>query len=157
MSVPEWFLFLYFKYWYFHSLKRFWDCDFNFVNVLELHQSMENDKWYNKRVLIWRFTLVLIKINYGQIGDQKSSFKQQTQYFIQDSRSGGNQCFSGPNSFLPICPSDHRSRKFYLLWSDRHFWESLVTFDTQARRASHLRYFRSPRPILLARTVGLAA
>jgi hypothetical protein len=24
-----------------------------------------------KRVLIWRFTLVLIKINYGQIGDQK--------------------------------------------------------------------------------------
>jgi hypothetical protein len=38
--VPEWFLFLYFKYWYFRSLKRFWDCDFNFVNVLELHQSM---------------------------------------------------------------------------------------------------------------------
>jgi hypothetical protein len=28
------------------------------------------NKWYNKRVLIWRFTLVLIKINYGQIGDQ---------------------------------------------------------------------------------------
>jgi hypothetical protein len=27
-------------------------------------------------VLLWRFTLVLIKINYGQIGDQ------QTQYFI---------------------------------------------------------------------------
>ena len=39
---------LYFKYWYFSSLKRFWDCDFNFVNVLELHQSMSgrtiNDK-----------------------------------------------------------------------------------------------------------------
>jgi hypothetical protein len=34
---PEWFLFLYFKYWYFHLLKRFWDCDFNFVKVLELH------------------------------------------------------------------------------------------------------------------------
>jgi hypothetical protein len=32
--------------------------------------SWQNDKWYNKRVLIWRFTLVLIKINYGQIGDQ---------------------------------------------------------------------------------------
>jgi hypothetical protein len=49
VSVPEWFLFLYFKYWYFRSLKRFWDCDFNFVNVLELHHSMENDKWYNKK------------------------------------------------------------------------------------------------------------
>jgi hypothetical protein len=32
VSGPEWFLFLYFKYWYFRSLKRFWDCDFNFVN-----------------------------------------------------------------------------------------------------------------------------
>ena len=49
VSVPEWFLFLYFKYWYFRSLKHFWDCDFNFVNVLELHHSMENDKWYNKQ------------------------------------------------------------------------------------------------------------
>ena len=39
VSIPDWFLFLHFKYWY--SLKRFWDCDFNFVNVLELHQSME--------------------------------------------------------------------------------------------------------------------
>ena len=38
-----------FKYWYFRSLKHFWDCDFNFVNVLELHHSMENDKWYNKQ------------------------------------------------------------------------------------------------------------
>ena len=49
VSVREWFLFLYFKYWYFRSLKRFWDCDFNFANVLELHHSMENDKWYNKK------------------------------------------------------------------------------------------------------------
>jgi hypothetical protein len=28
----------------------------------------------NKRVLIWWFTLVLIKINYGQIGDQTGLF-----------------------------------------------------------------------------------
>jgi hypothetical protein len=55
VPVLEWFLFLYFKYWYFRSLKRFWDCVFNFVNVLELHQSMIND--INKRVFIWRFTL----------------------------------------------------------------------------------------------------
>ena len=27
------------------------------------------------------------------------------------------------------------------------FWESLVTFDTQAHQTSHLRYFRSPQPI----------
>jgi hypothetical protein len=35
----------------------------NFIKV------WRNDKWYNKRVLIWHFTLVLIKINYGQIGN----------------------------------------------------------------------------------------
>ena len=29
---------------------------------------------HNKRVLIWRFILVLIKINYGQIGDQTGLF-----------------------------------------------------------------------------------
>ena len=43
MSGPEWVVFLYFKYWYFRSLKRFWDCDF-FVNVLELHHSTEERK-----------------------------------------------------------------------------------------------------------------
>ena len=48
--------------------------------------AWKNDKWYNKRVLIWCFTLVLIKINYGQIGDQKGSFIQQTQYFRQSVR-----------------------------------------------------------------------
>ena len=60
--------------------------------------AWKNDKWYINRVLIWRFTLILIKINYGQIGDQKGSFTRQTQYFIQDSRSSGNQCF-----FCPVC------------------------------------------------------
>jgi hypothetical protein len=35
---------------------------------LNFIKAWRNDKWYNKRVLIWRFTLVLIKINYGQIG-----------------------------------------------------------------------------------------
>jgi hypothetical protein len=34
----------------------------------------------NKIVLIWHFTLVLIKIYYGQI--KQGSFIQQTQYFI---------------------------------------------------------------------------
>ena len=54
--------------------------------------AWKNNKWYNKGVLIWRFTLVLIKINYGQIGDQNGSFIQQTS--ILDSRTdSGNQCF----------------------------------------------------------------
>jgi hypothetical protein len=35
---------------------------------------VEKGTIYNKIVLIWRFTLVLIKINYGQIGDQTGLF-----------------------------------------------------------------------------------
>jgi hypothetical protein len=41
---------------------------------MSLNFIWRNDKWYNKRVLIWHFTLVLIKINYGQIGDQTGLF-----------------------------------------------------------------------------------
>jgi hypothetical protein len=41
---------------------------------LNFIKACRNDKWYNKRVLIWCFTLVLIKINYGQIGDQTGLF-----------------------------------------------------------------------------------
>ena len=40
---------------------------------MSLNFIWRNDK-YNKRVLIWYFTLVLIKINYGQIGDQTGLF-----------------------------------------------------------------------------------
>jgi hypothetical protein len=48
---------------------------------LNFIKAWRNNK-YNKRVLIWRITLVLIKINYGQIGDQTALFIQQIQYFI---------------------------------------------------------------------------
>jgi hypothetical protein len=36
-----------------------------------------------------------------KLENKQGSFIQQFQYFILDSRSGGNQCFSGPNWFLP--------------------------------------------------------
>ena len=72
----------------FRLLKHFWDCDFNFVNVLELHQAWRNDKWYNKIVLIWHFTLVLIKIYYGQIGDQTGLFYTTNPVFYVFHTSG---------------------------------------------------------------------
>jgi hypothetical protein len=40
-----------------------------------------------KRDLIWRFTLVLIKINYGQIGDQIGLFYTTNPIFY----TGGNK------------------------------------------------------------------
>ena len=53
--------------------------------------------------LIWRFTLVLTKINYGQNGDQTGLFYTTNPVFYtgQSVRWNGNQCFSGPNWFLP--------------------------------------------------------
>ena len=67
--------------------------------------------WKNDKVLIWLFTLALIKINYGQIGDQKGSFIQQTQYFRQSAR-WKPMFFPDQINFYQICPSD------------RHVWES---------------------------------
>jgi hypothetical protein len=72
-------------------------------------------------------------------------FYTTNQYFRQSDRQWKPMFFPDRIDFYRICPLD---------W---HVWESLVTFDTQAHQTSHLRYFRSPRPILLARTVTLVA
>jgi hypothetical protein len=109
LSVPEWFLFLYFKYWYFRSFKRFWDCDFNFVNVLELHQNMIND--INKRVLIRRFTLVLIKINYGQIGDQMGLFYTTNPVFYTSGNRFVRRTGTFGNLIFSLVPSDNRNTR----------------------------------------------
>jgi hypothetical protein len=112
VSVPEWFLFLYFKYWYFSSIKRFWDCDFNFINVLELHQSMSgvmiNDKI---RVLIWHFTLVLIKINYGQIGDQTGLFYTTNPVFYTSGNIFVRRTGMFGNLIFSLVPSDNRNTR----------------------------------------------
>jgi hypothetical protein len=107
--VPEWFLFLYFKYWYFRSLKRFWYCDFKFVNVLELHQRMIND--INKRVLNWRFTLVLIKINYGQIGDQTGLFYTTNPVFYTSGNRFVRRTGTFGNLIFSLVPSDNRNTR----------------------------------------------
>ena len=44
-------------------------------------KAWRNDKWYNKRVLIWHFTLVLININYGKIGGQTGLFYTKNPVF----------------------------------------------------------------------------
>jgi hypothetical protein len=49
---------------------------------------------YWNRALI---TALQFAFDMDKLGDQKGSFIQQTQYFKQDSRSGGKHCFSGPN------------------------------------------------------------
>jgi hypothetical protein len=52
----------------------------------------------NKRVLIWRFTLVLIKINNGQIGDQTGLFYTTNPVFY----TSGNRFNLVPNLNLPF-------------------------------------------------------
>jgi hypothetical protein len=114
VSDPEWFLFLYFKYWYFRSLKHFWDCNFNFVNVLELHQSMEERKmiqWksfdlafhfsfnQNKLWTNWRSNRALLY--------NKPSILYRTIGLVE------TNVFPDRINFYRICPLD------------RHVWDSL--------------------------------
>ena len=96
--VPEWFLFLYFKYWYFRSLKRFWDCDFKLVNVLELHQSMIND--INKRVLI---KIIMDKLT-GLFYTTNPVFYTSGNRFVRRTGTFGNLIFS-------LVPSDSRNTR----------------------------------------------
>ena len=93
----------------FRSLKRFWDCDFKFVNVLELHQSMIND--INKRVLNWCFTLVLIKINYGQIGDQTGLFYTTNPVFYTSGNRYVRRTGTFGNLIFSLVPSDNRNTR----------------------------------------------
>ena len=57
---------------------------------------------HNKRVLIWRFTLVLIKINYGQIGDQSGLFYTTNPVFY----TSGNRFVRRTGTFADFftCP-----------------------------------------------------
>jgi hypothetical protein len=50
---------------------------------------------HNKRVLIWHFTLVLIKINYGRIGDQTGLFYTTNPVFY----TSGNRFFQRTGTF----------------------------------------------------------
>ena len=104
MSGPEWFFFLFFKYLYFRSLKRFWDCDFLSMS-LNFIIGWDNEKWYNKRVLIWRFPLVFMKSYAGnwqinrcsrnwrnQMTEQYRTIGPEIQGFISDRRSFYRTC-----------------------------------------------------------------
>jgi hypothetical protein len=62
---------------------------------LNFIKAWRNDKWYNKRVLIWRFTLVLIKINYGQIGDQTGLFYTTNPVFHTSGSGNRFVCHTG--------------------------------------------------------------
>ena len=69
---------------------------------LNFIKAWRNDK-YNKRVLIWRFTLVLIKINYGQIGDQSGLFYTNP-VFYASGNGYVNRTGTFGNLFFFTCP-----------------------------------------------------
>ena len=107
VSGPEWFFFSYFKYWYFRSLKRFRDCDF-FCQCP--WTSWNNEKWYNKRALIWHFTLVFMKSYAGnwQINCNSRNCRNQ---MTEQYRTIGSEIqgfLSDRQSFYRTCPSVRR-------------------------------------------------
>ena len=102
-------LVLIFQIFIFPFIKAFLRLRLYFVNVLELHQSMIND--INKRVLIWRFTLVLIKINHGQIGDQTGLFYTTNPVFYTSGNRFVHCTGTFGNLIFSLVPSDNRNTR----------------------------------------------
>jgi hypothetical protein len=65
----------------------------------------------NKRVLNWRFTLVLIKINYGQIGDQTELFYTTNPVFYTSGNRFVRRTGTLMNLIFPLVPSDNRNTR----------------------------------------------
>ena len=74
-------------------------------------KAWRNDKLYNKRVLIWRFTLVLIKINYGQIGDQTGLFYTTNPVFYTSGNRFVRRTGMFGNLIFSLVPSDNRNTR----------------------------------------------
>ena len=65
----------------------------------------------NKRVLIWRFTLVLIKINYGQIGNQTGLFYTTNPVFYASGNRFVRRTGTFGNLIFSLVPSDNRDTR----------------------------------------------
>jgi hypothetical protein len=64
-----------------------------------------------KRVLIWRFTLVLIKIHYGQIGDQTGLFYTTNPVFYTSGNRFVRRTGTFENLTFSLVPSDNRNTR----------------------------------------------
>ena len=65
-----------------------------------------------KRVWIWRFTLALIKINYGQIGDQTELFYTTNPVFYTSGNRFVRRTVTFGNLwFFSLVPSDNRNTR----------------------------------------------
>jgi hypothetical protein len=102
-------LFLIFQILIFSFIKAFLRLWLFFVNVLELHHSMEERKMICtiKRVLIWRFTLVFMKSYAGnwQINSNSRNWRNQ---MTEQYRTIGPEIhgfLSDRQSFYRTCPS----------------------------------------------------
>jgi hypothetical protein len=65
----------------------------------------------NKRVLIWRFTLVLIKTNHGQIGDQTGLFYTTNPVFYTSGNRFVRRTGTFGNLIFSFVPSDNRNTR----------------------------------------------
>jgi hypothetical protein len=65
----------------------------------------------NKRVLNWRFTLVLIKIKYGQIEDQTGLFYTTNPVFYTSGNRFVRRTGTFGNLIFSLVPSDNRNTR----------------------------------------------
>ena len=86
----------------------------------------------NKRVLIWHFTLVLIKINYGQIGDQTALLYNKLSILYQTVGPVETNVLRDQIDFYRIC------------LSDRHVWETLEYLVQQTLKVEGTKWVKVP-------------
>jgi hypothetical protein len=89
------------------SQKRFKERKYQYLK----YKNKNHDKWYNKTVLIWRFTLVLIKINYGQIGDQTGLFYTTNPVFNTSGNRFVRRTGTFGNLIFSLVPSDNHNTR----------------------------------------------
>ena len=79
-----------------------------FLNFITAWRTINNTI---NRVLIWRFTLVLIKINYGQIGDQTGIFYTTNPVFFTSGNRFVRRTGTFGNLTFSLVPSDNRNTR----------------------------------------------
>jgi hypothetical protein len=80
----------------------------------------------NKRVLNWRFTLVLIKLNFGQIGDQTGLFYTTNPVFYTSGNRFVRRTGTFENLMFSLVPSDNRNTRSTFQFLEWSLWESAL-------------------------------
>ena len=111
--------------------------------------------------MIWHFTLVLIKINYGQIGDQTGLFTKVFPDRIDFYRIFPSYRHVWESLIFSLVPLDNRIYKIYLSDVSFHRYRTNANVDTYdvdlcfyANDFLHDQFFKRVRNVMIINTIG---